>query len=324
MKKVLGFILILVLIFSFTTTAYGNEISDMYNLLFTEYTISGTVLQKDYDGIAIELDSPISHPMSMFDIEYGYVEGYWDVSVGDSFSPTEKFQMLDITNDGYMVIGIFSKSVGSIDVTVPEEYISDEQTQQTLDWLTEAAANTKPFSPNTETIIYYGIYGIDEEGPVDEDMDMSLLRLYIDNPGYMYIGAEPPVYDEYYETWFYNAVKKNIQDFKNGGKTIVKNNTYYFPMKEVIEYYGHTVNWTPETGVIISDYIQITSGSNKVKNTRDNIEITLDNNIEIIDGTTYVPIEFLEKTFPENGFKWTTQDRGHGCISIDITQEIAG
>ena len=321
-KKILSFILVLVLVLGFTTVAYANdELSEMYNSLFIEYSISGTVIDKNNEAVLVELDNPISSQFSFFDIKYAYVKGSWNESIGDKFNPTIKFQMFDFEADGYIIIGIFEQSIGVPNITIPEEYISDEDTQYMLDWMTAAAV---PFSENGDYTIYYNGYAIDEEGPIEEGMDMTLLRLYVNNPGYMYIGMEPPIYNEYDKVWIYPTPVKMIQDFRNVKNTIEKNGTYYFPMKEVIEYYGHSVSWTQETGVIISNYLQITSNSNIVKNLRDGIDITLSNNIEIIDGTTYVPIEFLQKAFPENGFKWTTQDRGHGCISIDITQEIAG
>lgn len=156
------------------------------------------------------------------------------------------------------------------------------------------------------------------------EKDPTFLRLYADNPGVMYVQTPAPYYREHWAggegEWVYSSPEIEMTNF-NTGKTITKNGTYYFPMREVVEYYGHTVKWDAINGTTISEVISITPGSNKII-TRGN-EATLSNPIEIINGVTYVPIDFLQKAFSENKFTWTIKDKS-GCTIIDIIQGIAG
>jgi len=240
-KRVLSLILVVILSLGFVTTAYGNEITDMYNMLFIEYTISGTIIEKDSYGIYIELDKPISHAMSISDIKYGFIEGSSNLSIGDKFNPTSKYQILDVLSDGFIVIGVFTPSIGSITVTEPveEEYVSDDWTQYTLDWLDEAiAANKEPVvkepvvqtpvveEPEFLDAVYHNEVLIDAAGEIEQGMDVSLLRLYVDNTVYMTIGMEPPVYNETTGQWIYSPMQKIIKNFNHSGKTILEKAFY--------------------------------------------------------------------------------------------------
>lgn len=129
-----------------------------------------------------------------------------------------------------------------------------------------------------------------------------------------YVGTPGVYYSEFYEPGqVYFGDANNLKD-----DVISYNKTVYLPLRELMRVYNKTVDYNANTkSVIVNGNISISSGSNKI--ILNGQTITLSGNIEVINGVTYIPIDFMKLAFP-NEFMYDIDSTSYIIPVVNIYQ----